>query len=461
MRKDKISLVISGLTFSLIFFISGLCSPSWSQNHSKKNFLNYNTLIKSSSSSTWCRIWEVDISTGEKIITDSSNNVYIAGKISRYDDSIFNIKYDKHGHEQWNITWKLPNNTYCHIAGLLVDTQQNIYTLVKHYYPEDISILMKINNTGKSEWNITIAGNAGCIYLDKHDNLYISGHIFEGRGDLLYIYLKKFDKNGISQWNHTFLMDKIIDLYGFPCTIMVDHLNQTYMAGILSTSGFENGDYHSFGSYYPAPLIFTCIYNSTGSLVSYDMWRILDYYISTSMIFDTSHNLYLIGADRSISHNLILKYNSLQNLELITPIWQKSAIVDSSEFWEFVSLDRLNNIYCVGTNSYYTGMFHYGKFHYELYITKFHNEGNLELDGAWNHLSNVHCHDIYIDSNFSIYLTGSIDKKTLILKNPILGEFSNPSYININMVITLTTILSVCGIIGIYFYIRFKKRPLQ
>lgn len=461
MRKAKLFIVIVVLTFCLFFLISGLYSPSWSQNHSNKNFPNYNTLKKSSNSYTWSRIWEVDISAGEKIITDLSNNVYIAGKISRYEDSIFNIKFDKHGHEQWNITWKLPNNTYCHIVGLLVDTQQNIYNLVKHYYPEDISILMKINNTGKSDWNITIAGTADCIYLDKHENIYISGYIFEGKGDLLYIYLKKFNKNGISQWNHTFLMDKIIDLYGFPCTIMVDHLNQTYMAGILSTNGFKDNDHHQFGSYYPAPLIFTCIYNSTGNLISYNMWRILDYYISTSMIFDTSYNLYLIGADRKISHNIILKYNSSGYLQYITPAWQKDAIVDSSEFWEFITLDSLNNIYCVGTNHYYTGMFHYGKFHYELYIAKFHNEGNLELDGAWNHLSNVHCYDIYIDSNFSMYLTGTIDKRTFILKNPILGEFTNPTYININMIITLTTIFCVCGIIGIYFYIRFKERSLQ
>jgi len=452
MRKDKISLVISGLTFSLIFLISGLYYPSWSQKHSKNVFLNFNSLKNSSNSSTWSRIWEVDSTIGEEIATDLSNNVYIVGRFYRHpEDPIFNIKFDEYGHEQWNATWKLNNNTS--IAGLVVDSQQNIYNLVNLYALEDKSIIMKINNIGKSVWNKTIAGNTDCIYLDKHDNIYISGRIWDWRKDELHIYLKKFNKNGISQWNHTFLMDDIINLFGFPCTIMVDHLNQTYMAGILSTSGFENGDYHSFGSYYPAPLIFTCIYNSSGNLVSYNMWRILDYYISTSMIFDTSCNLYLIGADRNVSRNIILKYDSSWHSQLLTPDWQKKEIGDSSEFWEHITLDIYNNIYCGGTNYYFTG-----KSNYELYLVKFNSLGNLEFDGAWNYLSDARCMDIYVDSNLSIYLTGSSDKRALILKNPVFGEFSNPSYININIIITLTTIFCICGIIGIYFFIRFRRR---
>ena len=316
---------------------------------------------------------------------------------------------------------------------------------------------MKINNTGKSDWNQTIVGDAQCIYLDEHDNIYISGYIWDWSRDELHIYLKKFNKNGISQWNHTFLMDDIIDLFGFPCTIMVDHLNQTYVAGILATPGFQDDSgYYSFGSYYPAPLIFFCIYNSSGDLVLFNMWRILDYFISTSMIFDTSCNLYLIGADKLVSQNNILKYNSSGHLQLSTPDWQKNAIVHSIEFWKDIALDPSNNIYCGGTNYYYTGIPNY-----ELYLVKFHNEGNLEWDGAWNHLSDSQFRDIYIDSNFSIYLTGNSDIRALILKNPIFGEFSNPFYINIDVVISLLFIFSVWGMIGIFFYIRFLRRSHQ
>lgn len=452
MRKSRLFLAINCFILSMGFLLTGLYYPFWSQNHSKNNFLNYNSLLNSSNPSTWSQIWEVDSSVGEEIVTDLSNNVYIVGRIYEYpEDSIFNIKYDKYGYEQWNTTWKFDSN--CDIAGFTADTQYHIYNLVKFYYPEKKSILMKIDNTGKSVWNKTIAGDAGCIYLDKHDNIYISGYIWDGSRDELHIYLKKFNKNGISQCNHSFLMDDIINLFGFPCTIMVDHLNQTYVAGILWTSGFKDEHYHSFGRYHPAPLIFTCIYNSSGNLVSYNMWSILDYYISSIMIFDTSSNLYLIGADKLISRNIILKYNSSGHLQFTTPDWQKDAIVDSSEFWEHITLDSYNNIYCGGTNHYFTG-----KPNSELYLVKFNNEGNFEFDGAWNNLSDTWCRDIYIDSNLSVYLTGDRDKRALILKNPVFGEFSNPPYININLIITLTSIFGISGMVGVYFYIRFRKR---
>lgn len=450
MRKSRLFLVINCFILSMGFLLIGLYYPSWSQNHSKNNFLNYNSLLNSSNSSTWSRIWEVDSSIGEEIVTDLSNNVYIVGRIyENFDDSIFNIKYDKYGYEQWNTIWKF--NSPCDIAGFTVDTQYNIYNLVKLQY-HDKSILMKIDKTGKSVWNKTIAGDARCIYLDKHDNIYISGNIWDGSKDELHIYLKKFNKNGISQYNHSFLMDDFINSFGYPCTIMVDHLNQTYVAGILFTSGFNDENYHSFGRYTSAPHIFTCIYNSSGNLVSYNMWRILDYYISTSMIFDTSSNLYLIGADKLISRNMVLKYNSSGYLQLTTLDWQKDAIVYSIEFWAHIALDSYNNIYCGGTNYYFTG-----KPNNELYLVKFNNEGNLEFDGAWN-LGDAWCGDIYIDSNLSIYLTGVRDKRALVLKNPIFGEFSNPPYIDINLIITLISIFGISGMVGIYFYIRFRKR---
>jgi hypothetical protein len=89
---------------------------------------------------------------------------------------------------------------------------------------------------------------------------------------------------------------------------------------------------------------------------------------------------------------------------------------------------------------------------------KFNNEGNFEFDGAWNNLSDTWCRDIYIDSNLSVYLTGDRDKRALILKNPVFGEFSNPPYININLIITLTSIFGISGMVGVYFYIRFRKR---
>ena len=442
----------------LIFLINGLLHPALSQSYIKKNFLYNKSLLSSSNSSTWSRIWEREPSIGEEIITDSSYNVYVIGRIYwPPEDLIFNIKYDEYGHEQWNTTWKFKNIAWGYnVAGLMVDTQQNIYNLINLYSLEDKSVLMKINNTGFSEWNQTFSGNADLIYIDKYDKVYVSGHIWDGTLDKGYIFLKKFDQNGISLWNNTFLVDDFHHIsLGYPCAIMVDHLNQTFVAGVLHTYGFPGeSTYFSFGNYNPAPFLYITVYNSSGNLISFHKWRIYDYYISKKMIFDISCNFYVMGVDKSLSFNKLFKYNSSGELIFSTPDWEKDAIEDPSEFWKYIALDPSNNTYCSGTN-FWTGIRNS-----ELYIVKNDNEGNFEWDGAYNFFHDTHGGDIYIDSNFSIYLTGNNDEKTLTLKNPNLGNFSEDIFhnIDIGIIISTTVIFCIGGLIGIFFYIRFSRR---
>ena len=389
----------------------------------------------------------------EKVVTDSSNNIYIAGGFcSNQEGPIFNVKFDEYGQKLWNSTWKL-NNNFKIITDLAVDTEQNIYNLVKFYFP-DTSVIMKINNSGKSIWNKTFAGIANSIHIDKHDNIYVSGEIFNHKNDKVHIFLKKFNSDGKSIWNHSFLLDDIYDLYGFPCTIMVDHLNQTYVAGIISTRSWS----FSFGNYWGAPIIFTCVYNSSGSLVSFYSWHREDYYISSTMIFDTFCNLYLMGTDKEITQNIIFKYDSSWHLNITIADWQNDAIVGTSDVWESIFIDNSKNIYCAGINSFFSG--------YELYLVKFNSSGHLGFDGAWNNLSITWCYDMHVDSELNIYISaltgiGIYNQRALILKNPVLGEFSNPSIpIDIPYIISISSIVFVCGMAGIYFIIHFRRRSL-
>ena len=437
----------------LIFLINGLLSPLWSHNFIKTNSSNFDSLLDSSNSSTWSRIWETEHSIGEELVTDASYNVYIAGRIYEYtDNKIFNIKYDKYGFEQWNKTWKFYD--YCENVKLAIDSRSNIFNLVS-FSLSDLSVLMKINNSGFSEWNQTIKGCANVIYLDKLDNIYISGYIWDSNTDMAYIFLKKFNQNGISLWNNTFLVDDFHDLsLGYPCAIMVDHLNQTWVAGLLHTLGFPGeSTYLSFNYYTPAPYVYISVYNSSGNLVSFHKWRIYDYYISKKIIFDTSCNLYLMGVDKSLSLNKLFKHNSSGELIFSTPDWHKDAIGETLEFWENIAQDPSNNTYCTGINYFWTG-----RGNYELYIVRFDNQGNFEWDGAYNLFHDARCSDIYIDSNYSIYLTGINDERMLILKNPILGDFSDPFYINLELIISASSIFCIWGLIGIFFYIRFLRR---
>lgn len=422
----------------LIFLINGLLNPFLFNNFNKSNFPNNNSLPKSSNSSTWSRIWEDDTLYGEHIVTDTSYNVYIAGTVyTNQSDKALNIKYDKYGVEQWNRTWKV--NGFSYHVDFSIDSQSNIYNLIV-LSPRDLSVLMKINSTGVSQWNRSFKGNAKCIYLDQLDNIYISGYIWDWENDKQYIYLKKFNQKGISLWNSTFIRDDYHSLMGYPRTIMVDHLNRIFVAGYLTSEDF--------------PYAYISIYDSLGTLISFHKWEIYDYYIKSNMILDTSCNLYLMGIDKTHTRNKIFKYNSSGKLLFSSPEWHKDAIEEHSEFWEFIAQDPLNNTYCSGTNYFWNG-----RDNFELYVVKFDNQGNFEWEGAYNYYGNTWHIDIYIDSNFSIYLIGVNDGRFFILKNPILGAaILDPFYFNIELIIYTSSIFCIWGLIGIFFYVRFLRR---
>lgn len=459
MRKIRSQLVMICFLSSIGLLSNCFYYSNESQFYNEDNFLRSNTKLNSLNSSSWCRTLAVN-TVGERIVTDSSNNVYIVGRFYLHsDDPFFNIKFDNYGQQLWNTTWKVTGDCK-QTSGLAVDSKQNIYNLVNFYSLEDTSLILKINSSGKSVWNKTFAGYFNSIYLDKHDNIYLSGYSWDWKRDERHIILKKFSSDGISQWNHSFIMEDIIYLSGSPCTMMVDHLNQTYVAGMIMTSGFQNGIEYSnaFGSYNAAPIIYTCVYNSSGHLLSIDWWNMQYNYISTTMTFDTSCNLYLMGTDKEITQNIIFKYDSLWDLNLTIDNWQNNAIVGMSDVWESISIDQSKNIYCGGTNSYFSGR--------EIYLVKFNSSGQVKFDGAWNNLSEAYFIDFYVDSNTNIYITGlsgigPYNCRAIILKNPVLGEFSNPPQpLNIGLILTTTSIIFVCGMVGIYFYIQYKRRSL-
>ncbi|MFX0012830.1 MAG: hypothetical protein ACFE9R_21140, partial [Candidatus Hermodarchaeota archaeon] len=59
---------------------------------------------------------------------------------------------------------------------------------------------------------------------------------------------------------------------------------------------------------------------------------------------------------------------------------------------------------------------------------------------------------------YSLYLTGINGERTVVLKNPIVKDFSDPFYINIELVLSISSIFLILGLIGIFFYVRFLRR---
>ena len=308
---------------------------------------------------------------------------------------------------------------------------------------------MKINSSGFSEWNKTIEGTTKGIYIDKFDCIYISGDIRNQTSEERYIFTKKIDQNGKSIWNNSFLTNAYSEDY----TVMVDHLNQTYTGGLFYSLGFpDESPSYPFGTYRPAPYAYISIHNSSGTLISFKKWRISEYYITTNMLFDNSCNLYLMGAVKSASYNTLLKYNSSGDL-LFSTNWHNNAIVNF-EFWTHIAQDSLNNTYCAGINYFWDG-----KPNYEFYLVKFSNQGYLEWDGKIDSYQNAGIGDLYIDSNFSIYLTGRNNGKMVIFKNPSLSTILDPpNIINIEYIIALSSIFSIWILIGIFLYVRMIRK---
>jgi hypothetical protein len=415
------------------------------QFYNEDTFQKSNIIMISSNSSSWSQTWGIN-AIGEDLVIDSSKNVYIIGVFYLDpDEPIFNVKFDKNGQERWNRTWKL-NINWTSITGLAVDTEQNIYNLVTLHSYEDTSVLMKINSSGNSIWNKTFNGDATVIYIDDYDNILVSGRNWDWKEDEMYIFLNKFNKNGICQWNYSFLLDKYIEeIGGTPRTIMVDQLNNTYIAGEIWSMGAINR-------------VFTCSYNSSGHLISCTIRDTGRSYVSSSMVYDKSCNLYLIGINQEETHNKILKYDLSWELQSTTHYPNIEALGERSELFNEITLDLYNNQYCCGQNHFYSGT--------EIYIAKFNSSG-LDFIGAWNNISSARCYDIKVDSELNIYITGStgvgfLNKRALILKNPVLGEFSNPPIpINISYIISISSFVFVCGMAGIYFVIHFRRRSLE
>lgn len=453
--KMKSWLLKSIFLISLIPLTNESFNSCFFKNYNMDDHLEFNPKLNSSKSNNWSRIWDFYQSNGEQIITDNSSNVYIAGRtfnVSMSKSKIINVKYNKFGSEQWNDCWMF--NGECSVKEFAIDSESNIYNLVSiNAFPDDKNVLMKINSSGFSEWNKTFEGSIKCVHIDKHDNIFVSGYIWDWTNDIEYIFLKKFDQNGISQWNSTFRNEDYFSLIAYPLAIMIDHANQTCVAGLINTYGFPGEtDYLSFGSYIPSPYVYVTIYDSSGVLTSLHKWRILDYYITSDIIFDPSLNFYLMGVDRSLTRNILLKYDFFGNL-LFSSDWQKNGIEETFEFWQHIAQDKLNSTYCAGVNYWDRRNNH------EIYLVKFDNQGNLEWDGACN-IQNTYCDDLCIDSNFSLYLTGSSNSKMLILKNPSLVDINETE----DQPITATPGFNLCFFlitisISIFFLAKeiFKK----
>ena len=397
------------------------------------------------SNSSWYYTWGFNsFYQANKFIIDSENNIYLSGMV-RDDRSniykMFIVKLNTSGQEQWNFTINVLYTHRC--EGFSIDSEFNIYYLgISEMYPDPEWSLLKFNNSGSLLWNRTLIGHANCLYVDLFNKIYISGFYFNPYTDVFTGFIIKFNEMGLILWENSLISGTV----SFPYAMMVDDLNNTYSVGIYTYG------HSSWGPFHDAADIFFCTYNSTGDLISTEILYMGGYAISSYMFFDKYAHLYLIGTDDSHENSILFKYNYLGELKLRID-WHHDAVETYSELWSNIAFDSAGNIYCVGGNYYWTGNTNNG-----IYLVQFNITGKLELEGECIKYNHHLLRDFFIDSGNNIFFFGDCENGVFIIKNPILGAFSNPIFYlseeTIKIIIIFSMIFGFWILLGISFYLR-------
>ncbi len=186
------------------------------------------------------------------MICDSAkNSLYLAGSIRNevtlYSD-ICLLKYDSSGILQWNRTWGGNTTEVCY--ALVTDSLDNIHLtgLITGFEGgiDDVCVLEYDSSgvlTGNNTWGGSNNDRGFKIAIDSSDNIYISGttNSFGAGGD--DICLLKYDNTGILQWNITVGGESDDRCYG----VLTDSSDNIHLVGHIQGIGTQLFEYNSSG----------------------------------------------------------------------------------------------------------------------------------------------------------------------------------------------------------------------
>lgn len=186
-----------------------------------------------------------DIEWVNSMVFDGIDSFYLTGgfRLNGADnDDLYLVKVDQNGIKQWERTWG--GTEYDVGASVELDSSGNVYILGYTDYnggTRQKTCLIKYSSEGDLLWDRALGGELfmepGGLAIDKFDDIYITGGLFNYSNDNYYTFMLKFDSFGYQIWNISreasmdseFLMD----------------LKITNSGNIYATGGNSNAETHS------------------------------------------------------------------------------------------------------------------------------------------------------------------------------------------------------------------------
>jgi len=422
LHKDKrIFLFKFGLIF--IFFVSILIFQEMSSNHHLIQFDNngLNQIPQSSTVSDthkleWSRAFDgPGDERGYAIATDSSKNIYFAGKTDSFGEGAYDmvlVKFDRNGNQLWNRTWGGTGDDYCN--AIAVDSSDDIYlvgdTNSFGFTQRDIC-LIKYNSSGSQIWNRTYGSkyfhytfqnpdNGRAIAIDSNDDVYVGGYTKIYMADDTDMVIVKYNKDGDQLWNVT----KDVGGYERIEGMALDSSGDIFVTGQTS--------YWQVAWEWDEEEHLLAKFSSSGVFQWHKMWG--EFYRDDrlhSIVIDSSDYIYVSG---TWSATRLIKLDSVGNI-IWTRTWGSGLryqthgmVLDSSEDVYLVGM--VNNIQ--GSNGI------------EMYLLKYSSSGDYQ----WHEFAGyAQALAVDIDSHENIYLGGGgVNMKLVKFKAPSKMEINSP-----------------------------------
>ncbi len=330
---------------------------------------------------------------GQALEIDSNGNIFVASHVynnSNYDGYL--IRFDNQGNYEWNVTWG--GNGQDEVFDIAIDSYDDIYVAGSYDNGTGTgnAFVIKFDNSGNYLGNITWGGSSDdyidAISIDSEDNFYIIGSTYsfkiDGSSD---IFIAKYNRSLNLIWR------KVIP--GGPGStnwgrdLVIDDNNDVYLVGTNISASYD---------------VYIVKYNSTGTQVWNRTWGTSDNEEGYGIALDSQNNIYVLGSigvfglapDLNIS---LVKFDNFGN-EIWNVTWDRDLSV-SFDFGSRMSLDSKGFIYISGATEHAPSEFNSTLF-------KYNSSGNLIWMEEWGGGGDELANDIYIDNaTDNIYLTGT------------------------------------------------------